>query len=137
MELKLLILFLLLVAAMEAAISEAKSLKGCLKKCGEVEIPYPFGVGDNCSLEKPFNLTCDTSTSTLFYGKNPVSSISVQHVVLDGTVSNVSCQNGSSPYCACKNNTYHVDYYSNAGHRYKCKCKPGLREIHTIWMDVK
>ncbi|XP_028800370.1 wall-associated receptor kinase 3-like [Neltuma alba] len=278
MELKLLILFLLLVAAMEAAISEAKSLKGCLKKCGEVEIPYPFGVGDNCSLEKPFNLTCDTSTSTLFYGKNPVSSISVQHglmdvlfevskicgnqseekhprlldaghyftistsenmfvsvgcnilgricshhegqstnfggclaicdqlpknnntcagtgcchgeippqgkpstydfqatrafsnykvsngnncsyafvakngwfsfsphhllnfpfevtpVVLDWTVSNVSCQNGSSPYCACKNNTYHVDYYSNAGHRYKCKCKPGF-EGNPYYLD--
>ncbi|VFQ86700.1 unnamed protein product [Cuscuta campestris] len=33
---------------------------GCRDKCGEVEIHYPFGVGDErCFLDPGFNLTCD------------------------------------------------------------------------------
>ncbi|XP_048503184.2 wall-associated receptor kinase 2-like [Beta vulgaris subsp. vulgaris] len=36
---------------------------GCLDKCGDVTIPYPFGIGLDgaCSLNQPYNINCNTS----------------------------------------------------------------------------
>ncbi|XP_022850085.1 putative wall-associated receptor kinase-like 11 [Olea europaea var. sylvestris] len=34
---------------------------GCLSRCGNLEIPYPFGIGSKCSLDTSYNITCDTS----------------------------------------------------------------------------
>ncbi|XP_042016474.1 uncharacterized protein LOC121764531 [Salvia splendens] len=36
---------------------------GCPARCGNVTIPYPFGIGPRCSLEPSFNITCNTSTT--------------------------------------------------------------------------
>ncbi|CAO2180132.1 unnamed protein product [Urochloa humidicola] len=38
-------------------------LPGCPTSCGNVSVPYPFGISPGCYLEG-FNLTCDTSTSS-------------------------------------------------------------------------
>ncbi|XP_057796937.1 wall-associated receptor kinase 1-like [Salvia miltiorrhiza] len=35
---------------------------GCVDRCGNLSIPYPFGVGSDCSLEPSFNISCDTSS---------------------------------------------------------------------------
>lgn len=35
----------------------------CLDRCGELPIPFPFGVGPNCYLEPSFDITCNTSTN--------------------------------------------------------------------------
>ncbi|RLM79771.1 hypothetical protein C2845_PM12G06570 [Panicum miliaceum] len=50
---------LLLLAAAVAAESTV-GLPGCPTSCGEVTVPYPFGVGPGCYL-RVFGLTCDTS----------------------------------------------------------------------------
>ncbi|GJN27030.1 hypothetical protein PR202_gb15008 [Eleusine coracana subsp. coracana] len=31
----------------------------CQRQCGNVEIHYPFGIGDNCSLERDFAVSCE------------------------------------------------------------------------------
>ncbi|KAD7477987.1 hypothetical protein E3N88_01123 [Mikania micrantha] len=33
----------------------------CPASCGNVIVPYPFGIGTDCSLDDTFNLTCNTS----------------------------------------------------------------------------
>ncbi|KAM1561567.1 hypothetical protein ACFX1Z_004679 [Malus domestica] len=35
---------------------------GCRDHCGDLPIPYPFGIGDGCYLDHRFNITCDIST---------------------------------------------------------------------------
>ncbi|KAL4557915.1 hypothetical protein LXL04_036109 [Taraxacum kok-saghyz] len=34
---------------------------GCLTKCGELTVPYPFGIQKGCSIDESFELTCNTT----------------------------------------------------------------------------
>ncbi|KAL0415198.1 UNVERIFIED_CONTAM: Wall-associated receptor kinase-like 8 [Sesamum latifolium] len=36
---------------------------GCPTHCGNLEIPFPFGLGSNCSIDSPFDIYCNTSTN--------------------------------------------------------------------------
>ncbi|CAL9774524.1 unnamed protein product [Musa acuminata subsp. burmannicoides] len=51
----------LLLASAVAAAAAAISKPGCPSKCGEVDIPYPFGIGTGCSMEG-FDITCNDTT---------------------------------------------------------------------------
>ncbi|KAL1559095.1 wall-associated receptor kinase-like 1 [Salvia divinorum] len=44
-------------------ISSSIAKVGCLDQCGEVSIPFPFGVGPNCYLEPSFEVVCNTATN--------------------------------------------------------------------------
>ncbi|CAN6270879.1 unnamed protein product [Urochloa humidicola] len=70
----------------------AVALPGCLTSCGDVSVPYPFGIGDGCYHSTGFNLTCDGTqgwprlllgTATADDGLFRVTGISLQ----DATVS--------------------------------------------------
>ncbi|THU59804.1 hypothetical protein C4D60_Mb07t05900 [Musa balbisiana] len=75
---------LLFASAVAAAASDATAavLKpGCLSKCGEVDIPYPFGIGTDCSMEG-FNITCNDTTdpSKPFMGETNIEILNISLV---------------------------------------------------------
>ncbi|CAL9082294.1 unnamed protein product, partial [Musa acuminata var. zebrina] len=47
-----------------AAASAAAAPPGCRRRCGEVDVPYPFGIGHNCAMEG-FSLDCNTTDDGL------------------------------------------------------------------------
>ncbi|KAF7066894.1 hypothetical protein CFC21_072818 [Triticum aestivum] len=44
-----------------ASISAAQPDHGCKTHCGNVEIPYPFGIGIGCAMDQGFELNCSRS----------------------------------------------------------------------------
>ncbi|XP_010256322.1 PREDICTED: putative wall-associated receptor kinase-like 16 [Nelumbo nucifera] len=73
------LLHLILLTASASAFPGTKP--GCQKSCGEVSIPYPFGVGNdtNCFRDSEFQLVCNISyhPPVLMYGDFPVLNISL------------------------------------------------------------
>lgn len=53
---------LLVLRQPTAAVAEVAVMPGCPARCGEVSVPYPFGISPGCYWPG-FNLTCDTMHS--------------------------------------------------------------------------
>ncbi|TVU05280.1 hypothetical protein EJB05_48438, partial [Eragrostis curvula] len=72
-------------AATPAAAADAPS-GGCTRICGNISIPFPFGVEPGCYIEAGFNLTCDRSPQPpkLFLGDGTVQVLGID--LSNGTV---------------------------------------------------
>ncbi|XP_022981698.1 wall-associated receptor kinase 2-like [Cucurbita maxima] len=70
----------------------AIALPGCSYQCGGVEIPYPFGLTPECSLNEAFLVTCNTSIlpNKPFIEDIPIMSVSVEDadLVIENLVAN-------------------------------------------------
>ncbi|CAI9767175.1 unnamed protein product [Fraxinus pennsylvanica] len=53
--------FLFSLAVATSSNSTITTKPDCQSSCGNVEIPYPFGIGTNCSMNQYFNINCNTS----------------------------------------------------------------------------
>ncbi|KAK3007802.1 hypothetical protein RJ639_015291 [Escallonia herrerae] len=76
-------LALLLIQATAHALSLAKP--GCQERCGNVVIPYPFGVGADCSSHETFAIACNSSFTPAkpFHG---AINMEVLEISLQGTI---------------------------------------------------
>ncbi|GAB4825512.1 hypothetical protein Ancab_008386 [Ancistrocladus abbreviatus] len=56
----------------------------CPEKCGDLSIPYPFGIGEGCFKESDsnFKLTCNETTGVTTFGTN----LEVLNITLDGQI---------------------------------------------------
>ncbi|VVA37021.1 PREDICTED: wall-associated [Prunus dulcis] len=76
---RMLIMQVSLVMAAAAATAAQLALPNCPDKCGNVTIPYPFGVTEKCSMGRNFSISCATN-KTAFLG---TSNISVTNISVD------------------------------------------------------
>ncbi|KAK3012097.1 hypothetical protein RJ639_010570 [Escallonia herrerae] len=76
-------LALLLIQATAHALSLAKP--GCQERCGNVVIPYPFGVGADCSSNETFAIACNSSFSPAKPFLNAIN-MEVLEISLQGTI---------------------------------------------------
>nr|CAD1843682.1 unnamed protein product [Ananas comosus var. bracteatus] len=58
------LLIQLLTLQLASASAPTIAKPGCQPRCGKVEIPYPFGIGSNCSMGFNFTLSCNFSDGT-------------------------------------------------------------------------
>ncbi|KAK6938346.1 EGF-like calcium-binding domain [Dillenia turbinata] len=71
----------LIRAASIAATSESQALPNCQASCGNISIPYPFGIGQGCSIDNDFLITCNTTTNNAYLGTGNLNVLSIS---LDG-----------------------------------------------------
>lgn len=75
------LVFLTLVLQSNFVKSQSKRGPECSTTCGNVTIPYPFGVEENCYLDTSYKVTCNTTTGTMsIQGMNVI----VVDILLDG-----------------------------------------------------
>ncbi|KAI3747331.1 hypothetical protein L6452_09785 [Arctium lappa] len=89
----LLILILLTTSLAKADLDSAKP--GCNNSCGYVSIPYPFGIGANCSINKWYAVDCNSSIPYLsaFSNQLEVLSVNLDDQVVTVNISKISdCQ---------------------------------------------
>lgn len=73
-----LVFFVFEVAAEAAAAAQAvlpQAKPGCTDHCGNLTIPYPFGIGPGCYMTEEFSVGCNTSTEspTAMWDESPIS----------------------------------------------------------------
>ncbi|KAB9659509.1 hypothetical protein FH972_027055 [Carpinus fangiana] len=67
-----------------AGVAAQLARPNCPDRCGDVEIPFPFGIAEGCYLNGNFNLSCDHSSGVVHTGRNiNITNISIEEGQLD------------------------------------------------------
>ncbi|OAY82551.1 Wall-associated receptor kinase 2 [Ananas comosus] len=103
-------LFLFQLLAMQLT-SASVALRGCPERCGNVEIPYPFGIGRNCSMEG-FTLNCTLSNGS---HKPFVNNIEFLSISLSSGIARIANNVSSQCYNAKNGNVTNKDYWLSLG----------------------
>ncbi|KAL2232994.1 UNVERIFIED_CONTAM: Wall-associated receptor kinase 5 [Sesamum indicum] len=64
---RFLLVFLIICSAstlLQAAEIKAGASGDCQRKCGDIEVPYPFGMSKGCYLDETFRIICNESTGS-------------------------------------------------------------------------
>ncbi|KAJ0840094.1 putative protein kinase RLK-Pelle-WAK family [Helianthus annuus] len=115
-----LLIFLLLTATSIAAPKYAKT--GCNDTCGNVRIPYPFGIGSDCAVNQWYTVDCNSSTPYLSALNLEVLRVSLENLTVTVSTPMITvCQNttldsseilgvdlGSSPFLFSKSHNRFV-----------------------------
>jgi len=71
-----------MLAAAAAAADDVPAARGpgCATRCGDIDVPYPFGLDPQCAIHAGFQLNCTTvgRTTKLFHNNLEVIKLSVQ-----------------------------------------------------------
>ncbi|XP_055812682.1 wall-associated receptor kinase 2-like [Solanum dulcamara] len=59
---------------------------GCPNQCGNVTVPYPFGVGSRCAIDPSFEINCTGSAATLYASNIKVYDISDAEIRVSNTL---------------------------------------------------
>jgi hypothetical protein len=70
------IIIFAIVAVAAAATTATIPKPDCPSKCGDVEVPFPFGFTKGCYLDESFNITCDS-------GKPKTGNVTVTNISID------------------------------------------------------
>ncbi|CAH1424278.1 unnamed protein product [Lactuca virosa] len=92
------LLHLFILISLTTKLTEAQSSikTGCSRRCGNVWIPFPFGIGRNCSLNKWYTVDCNSSTpylSALNHLEILRVDIYQQTVTVNGSMNIDHCEN--------------------------------------------
>ncbi|KAL5577447.1 hypothetical protein UlMin_019146 [Ulmus minor] len=80
------VVVIILICSYQPSRAAAQALPGCLDRCGNLTIPYPFGVGDGCYLQddvSSFSINCDNTTGSLIAYLG-TGNVNVTNISLDG-----------------------------------------------------
>ncbi|KAE8719141.1 gibberellin 20 oxidase 2 [Hibiscus syriacus] len=56
--------FIMLITILAATMAAEEAKPGCQSQCGNLTVPYPFGMEQGCFMESKFFIRCDTSNTT-------------------------------------------------------------------------
>lgn len=65
------------IRSLSAILSSSKP--GCPERCGNLTIPYPFGIGKGCYFDEPFEVRCNNNTAF----SRGLNDRSVKHISMD------------------------------------------------------
>ncbi|KAF7151846.1 hypothetical protein RHSIM_Rhsim02G0164600 [Rhododendron simsii] len=79
------IILLLWLTTTESVAKSSLAKPGCQERCGNIDIPYPFGIGPSCSIADGFAVTCNDSFNPPKPFINSIN-LEVLHNSLNGNV---------------------------------------------------
>ncbi|KAK1285125.1 Wall-associated receptor kinase 2 [Acorus calamus] len=71
------LLEVLFLQLLRLSLVSCQAKPGCQDKCGNISIPYPFGIGESCSREDLFTVGCDDTTNG---SRTPIPYIKSGHI---------------------------------------------------------